>query len=89
MGSIKVERLAIRDISGESLYEAKTSSAVLHAEHNSQMTEFKVVLKAGTYSHFGDAAGNGAFELELVTGSTFRGFVESSFPARTPDGVNT
>lgn len=89
MATLKVERLTIQDISGEADYDSRTSTEPLFAEANSAMNEFKVILKAGTYSHVGDAAGNGAFEMKVATGQTFHGFIERSMPARTPDGVNT
>ncbi|HHJ1606108.1 hypothetical protein ACEOSW_16960 [Pseudomonas aeruginosa] len=89
MASIKVAYLKVSSPTGTAIYDSRVSSETLYAVPDPQMKEFKVVLKCGTYTHFGDPAGNGEFELELAVGGCLKGFVEKSVPDQTPDGVNT
>lgn len=89
MGSVMITRLTVSDGSRSVMYDCKKNNGQLFLEGTDEQDVYKVVLRAGQYSHLGDAAGFGFFDVELAAGPSIRGEVIGSVPERTDDGVNT
>jgi hypothetical protein len=88
MGSRKIEYLLISDETKQLTYSSKTGSD-LQLVDTEVADEYFVTLMEGQYSHVGDPAGYGRFEITLAVGTHLGGHILISTPNRTPDGVNT
>jgi len=88
MGSRKIEYLSISDETQRLTYSSKANSD-LQLVDTEVADEYFVTLMEGQYSHDGDPAGYGKFEITLAVGTRLSGHVLTSTPNRTPDGVNT
>ena len=86
MEKLKVDRLSIGTGSRAALYDRKESPEELFLEDTDEIDVYRVTLREGTFSHAGDPALEGEFDVTLSVGSSFQGYVITQIPDITKEG---
>ncbi|WP_455923321.1 hypothetical protein [Pseudomonas putida] len=87
MGASIITRLTVTEGTRSVSYDINKSDGLVYLEETECADVYRVLLHEGRYEHLGDPAGFGKFDVDLASGSSLRGVVVGSVPARTGKGI--